>query len=254
VTSVRSIVAVCLAAALLPTLTATASTQTLGLDGILAAPPTADYVELLPSTAGILEGPFDAAGYAGIGGQVGASKTIETLQKDGFISGFGKAWVQQANHRVMVEIIVAFTGGSGAHAWLMQSKEADLADPTYQHALTIDGIDSYYGVRLSDLSRYFADAYLFVKGNDGFLVSTISDSDNLGDSAAAQTRVQYQKAPPYTIPPSGWPGAPHPLLSLENVKEFAGRAGAALTATTAALGIVVIAVLMWRRRRRDFAG
>ena len=127
--------------------------------------------------------------------------------------------------------------------------QADQADPAYQHPLTLEGIDTYYGARLSDLSRYFADAFLFVKGNDGFLVSTISDSDTLGDSAAAQTRVQYAKAPAYTIPPSGWPGAAQPWLSLENVRDFAGRATAALIATTALAWLVVIGLAMRRRRR-----
>jgi len=251
--AVKWIVAGCFTAALLPAVPASASSQSLALDSILAPPPTSDYVEMLPTQQGVLEGPFDAAGYAAIGGQAAAAKTINTLKDDGFISGYGRAWVQQAQHRVMVEIVVAFSGGRGAQAWLMQSLQADQADPTYQHALTLEGIDTYYGARLSDLSRYFADAFLFVKGNDGFLVSTISDSDSLGDSAAVQTHVQYAKAPAYTIPPSGWPGAARPWLSLENLKQVAGDATAALVATTALAWLLVI-VLSMRRRRRAVVG
>src|SRR5216683_1081642 len=120
--------------------------------------------------------------------------TITTLAKDGFIAGFGRAWVQQSPSRVMVEIVVAFTGGSGARLWLQQSQLADLTAPTFQHSITVDGVDTYYGARMSDSSSYFADAFLFVKGNDGFLVSTISGFDDLGNSAAEQTRVQYRPA------------------------------------------------------------
>src|SRR5216683_3209495 len=136
------------------------------LSQILAEPPSTGYVELASHTPGILEGPFDAGTYASIGG-LDMQTTITTLAKDGFIAGFGRAWVQQSPSRVMVEIVVA---------------------------ITVDGVETYYGARMSDSSSYFADAFLFVKGNDGFLVSTISGFDDLGNSAAEQTRVQYRPA------------------------------------------------------------
>jgi hypothetical protein len=246
--AVRSMVAACLAATIVPVAVVTASpAPSPGLDTILAAPPTADYQEIDPSTPGILEGPFDANGYASIGGGGDTTKTVKTLGDDGFIAGFGRAWAQQSTHRVLVEIVVAFSGGKGATTWLGQSEQADLADPTYQHAISVDGIDSYYGARLSDSAHYFADAFVFVKGNDGFLVSTISDSDTLGDSAAAQTRVQYLRAPAYTIPPSGWPGAKHGLtLSMATLTELAPP----VTAGLAAVGALFWAVLIWVRARR----
>ena len=247
--AVRSMFAACLAATLLPVATVIAApAPSPGLDTILASPPTTDYQVVDPSTPGILQGPFDAKGYAAIGGAGDTSKTVKTLADDGFIAGFGRAWVLQASHRVLVEIVVAFSGGKGASTWLSQSEQADLADPTYQHAISVDGIDSYYGARLSDSTHYFADAFVFVKGNDGFLVSTISDVDDLGDSAAAQTRVQYLRAPAYTIPPSGWPGAKHGLtLSVTTLTELAPR----VTAGLAAAGVVFwLGTLVWMRARR----
>jgi hypothetical protein len=247
--AVRSMVAGCLAATLVSVAVVVAApAPSPGLDSILASPPTTDYQEIDPSTPGILEGSFDAKGYAAIGGAGDTSKTVKTLATDGFIAGFGRAWVQQASHRVLVEIVVAFSGGKGASTWLSQSEQADLADPTYQHAIAVDGIDSYYGARLSDSAHYFADAFVFVKGNDGFLVSTISDSDTLGDSAAVQTRVQYMRAPAYTIPPSGWPGARHDLtLSMVTLTDLAPR----VTAGLAAAAVVFwLATLVWMRSRR----
>src|SRR5438128_12618598 len=103
------------------------------------------------------------------------------------------------------------------------------------------------------MCRISPDAFLFATANDGFLVTTISDSDSLGASAAMQTHVQYAKAPAYTIPPSGWPGAARPWLSLENLKQVAGDATAALVATTALAWLLVI-VLSMRRRRRAVTG
>ena len=246
--AIRLLLAACLAASLVPVGVVTAAPDpSPRLDTILASPPTGDFQEIDPSTPGILQGPFDAAGYASIGGPNQAISTMRTLSTDGFVAGYGRAWVQNSSHHVLVEIVVAFSGGKGAGKWLGQSQAADLADPTYQHAIATDGIDKYYGARMSDSSSYFADAFVFVKGNDGFLVSTISDSDNLGDSAAAQARLQYKRAPAYTINPSGWPGAPRSLLSAASLSELAPRATAGLVAAT---GIVWIAFLGLKIRRR----
>src|SRR6266581_9652988 len=74
------------------------------LSQVLAEPPSTSYVELASHTPGILEGPFDAGTYASIGG-IDMQSTINTLAKDGFIGGFGRAWVQQSPSRVMVEIV-----------------------------------------------------------------------------------------------------------------------------------------------------
>jgi len=250
--AVRSMVAACLAATIAPVAVAMAApAPSPGLDTILASPPTTDYQEIDPSTPGILEGPFDAKGYASIGGAGDTSKTVKTLGDDGFIAGFGRAWVQPASHRVLVEIVVAFSGGKGATKWLGQSEQADLADPTYQHAISVDGIDSYYDARLSDSAHYFADAFVFVKGNDGFLVSTISDSDTLGDSAATQTRVQYRRAPVYTIPPSGWPEATHgSSISVATLTRLAPLFTAGLAAAAVVFWLGALVWMRARRRRR----
>ena len=222
------------------------------LSEILAEPPSTSYVEVASHTPGILEGPFDAGTYASIGG-LDMQTTITTLAKDGFIAGFGRAWVQQSPSRVMVEIVVAFTGGNGAKQWLQQSQVADMTDPTFQHSITVDGIDSYYGARMSDSSSYFADAFLFVKGNDGFLVSTISGVDDLGDSAALQTRVQYRHAPAFTIPPEGWPGAKAPRFTVANAVAMAPRVTAWLVAGAALWWLAMIVARRYRRWRTSRA-
>ena len=245
-TAVRATVASCVAALLLPVSVAAAPAPKPHLSEILAEPPSDGYVEVQAHTPGVLEGPFDAGEYASIGG-ADYGTTFLALRNDGFIAGYARAWVQQSPSRVLVEIVVAFSGGTGARAWLQQSEQADLADPTFRHSISVDGIDTYYGARMSDSSSYFADAFLFVKGNDGFLVSTISGLDDLGDSAAQQTRVQYRRAPAYTIPPSGWPGARAQQLTNANF----------VTLGLAALALIVSGALLAaarRRRKRYSAG
>lgn len=249
--AVRLTVAALAAVSTLPVTVAAAAPSpnpTPHLSQVLAEPPSTGYVELNDNTPGILEGPFDAGKYASIGG-IDMQSTITTLAKDGFVAGYGRAWVQQSPTRVLVEIVVAFTGGKGAKQWLQQSQMADMADPTFQHSITVEGIDSYYGARMSDTTSYFADAFLFVKGNDGFLVSTISAADDLGDSAAAQTKVQYRHAPAYTLPPSGWPGAPAPTFTAAKVMALAPTVTAWLVAAGALWWLALIGASRLRRRR-----
>ncbi|HET7467381.1 MAG TPA: hypothetical protein VFL29_12010 [Candidatus Dormibacteraeota bacterium] len=251
--AVRVTVAAFAAASMLPVMVAAAAPSPIPhLSRVLAEPPHTGYVELDNNTPGILEGPFDAGKYASIGG-IDAQSTITTLAKDGFVGGYGRAWVQQSPVRVMVEIVVAFTGGKGAKQWLQQSQMADMADPTFQHSITVEGIDSYYGARMSDTSTYFADAFLFVKGNDGFLVSTISAADDLGDSAAEQTKVQYRHAPAYTLPPSGWPGAPVPTFTVARVMALAPAVTAWLVAAAALWWLALMGARRLRRRRLERA-
>lgn len=244
--AVRAIVTASLAALILPVTVAAAPNPQPRLSEVLAEPSGGSYTEVQQRSPGLLEGDFNANDYAAIGG-LNSGATIKILHDDGFIAGYGRAWTQQAPNRVLVEIVVAFTGGSGAKTWLQQSQQADLADPTFQHSITVDGIGNYYGARMSDSTSYFADAFLFVKGNDGFLVSTISNADDLGDSAAVQTRIQYHHAPAYTIPPDGWPGNRPPLLSLANAIDYAPRITAGLAATAT---LIWLAIFTARRRRR----
>jgi hypothetical protein len=177
-----------------------------GLDGILIKPPGAGYKEEPKATAGIVEGPFDAAKYAEVTAAPDAAATAKALTQDGFLSGFGRTWVSTGNAHVFVEAVMAFTGAKGAKTWLRQSEAADKADPSYAQALTISGIDTYYGARLIDkVHKIYGDAFVFAKGNDVILVTYVSSKNDLASIAATQTSHQYAAAPPYTIPPDQWP-------------------------------------------------
>jgi len=183
-----------------------APTPSPGLDGILIKPPGTGYKEEPKATPGIVEGPFDAAKFAEITAASDAAATAAALARDGFLSGYGRTWVSAANAHVYVEAVMAFTGAKGAKTWLRQSEAADKADPSYAQALTMSGIDPYYGARLIDkVHKIYGDAFVFAKGNDVILVTYVSSKNDLATIAAAQTKRQFDAAPPYTIPPDQWP-------------------------------------------------
>lgn len=192
------------AIALLPISAAAASpSPSPSLDKILTAPP-ADFTEL--TSSGTFAGAFDANGYAGTAAPSNASAVAATLQRDGFVAGYGRTWVQRSAAHVLVEVAMAFTGGSGAKKWLTQSEVADKADPNYQHADTITGISPYYGAHfLYKSNNTVGDGFAFVKGNDFFLLVAVSRTDDVLNLATTQSKSQFETAPSSTIPPSQWP-------------------------------------------------
>ncbi len=183
-----------------------APTPSPGLDGILIKPPGTGYKEEPKATAGFFEGPFDGAKYAEVTAAPDAAAMAKALTKAGFLTGFGRTWVSAGNAHVFVEAIMAFSGAKGATTWLRQSEAADKADPSYTQALTISGIDTYYGARLVDkVHKVYGDAFVFAKGNDVVLVTYVSNKNDLGTVAATQARKQFDATPAYTIPPDQWP-------------------------------------------------
>jgi hypothetical protein len=224
-----------------------APTPSPGLDGILIKPPGTTFKEEAKAAPGIVEGPFDAAKYAEVTAAPDAAATAKALAADGFLSGFGRTWVSTGNAHVFVEAVMAFTGAKGAKAWLRQSETADKADPSYKQALTIAGIDTYYGARLIDtVHKVYGDAFVFAKGNDLVLVTYVSSKNDLASIAALQTKKQFDATPPYTIPPAAWPEnktvASSPFASLKNIGLIIGA--------LILLGLIAAAgVFLWSRRR-----
>src|SRR5207247_9575039 len=96
------------------------------------------------------EGPLALKDSAAFRGPADPSGTQTTLQRDGFVSGYGRSWVQQASSHLLLEIVIAFSGGSGAKKWLGTSQELDKADQFYKSAMSITGIETAYGVHFAD--------------------------------------------------------------------------------------------------------
>ncbi len=246
----RLIVATAVAAlAFLPAVALAAPTPAPSLATLLAAPPASDYKE--DTTQGLaLEGPFGLKDYVDFLGPADPSGTQTTLQRDGFVSGYGRSWVQQASSHLLLEIVIAFSGGSGAKKWLGTSQELDKADQFYKSAMSITGIETAYGVHFADpTTPAYADVAYFVKGNDYFIIGLVSGADDLGDSTPSQTRRQYDTAPPYTIPPSQWPESARSILAdpLKLVTPAAYVLGAAVAVAVLA---ALIVLLVLRRRPR----
>ena len=222
------------ALAFLPVIAFAAPSPSPSLDTLLAAPPASDYKE--DTQGGALQGSFGVNDYVDFLGPADPSGTQTALQRDGFVSGFGRSWVQQASSHLLLEIVIAFSGQSGAKKWLGTSQALDKADQFYKNAISISGVGTAYGVHFADpTTPAYADVAYFVKGNDYFIIGLVSGADDLGDSASTQTKLQYDSAPPYTIPPSQWPESARSIL--------AGPLNLATAAAYVLGGVVVLGLL-----------
>ena len=236
-------------AALLPLGAAAASptpaTPSPTLDTILVAPPSG-FTEL---TSSPFHGKFTAHDYAT---NVGSNKSAEmeaTLSSDGFVDGYGKTYIQQTSAHALIEAVIAFTGGKGAHDWLTQAEAGDKADPTFAHSDTISGIDSYYGVHFADTTNNTTgDGFSFVKGNDVFLIDAVSQKDDVLTLASGQTMAQFSKAPAQTIPSSQWPENKNPVSSAAS--SLGGIFGDVLIGIVVLGVIAIVGGLVARSRRR----
>lgn len=217
------------------------------LDSILAPPPGSDYVERTATAPGVAEGPFDLDGYMALGTSENPDLTRSTLKRDGFISGYGRTWIQRGTQRGVVEAVVAFTGSAGAKKWLAVQETADKSSKEFKASLSIDGITSYYGAHLySAADSAFIDLFAFVKGNDFFEVIAASGKDDLGDMASVQTKKQYAFAPAGTIPESQWVEN-----TVRSAAYDAGRVAGALIVGVLVLAVIVVVVgLVIRSQRR----
>ncbi len=225
-------------------MSAIAATPAPPLDGLLVSPPGTGFVED-KGTPGFFEGPFDAAKYAEITAN-DSTASKDALDKDGFLSGFGRTWVSSSTGHLYVEAVMAFTGAKGAKTWMRESEAADKKVASYQKALTLAGVDTYYGARLVDIAqKIYADAFVFVKGNDAFLISYVSSKDDLGAAAATQARRQFDAAPAYTIPPGEWPEATA-ANPVSGVIKMVG----AFVAGIVIIGLIVAAILLVRSHGR----
>ncbi|HET7421305.1 MAG TPA: hypothetical protein VFL27_13095 [Candidatus Dormibacteraeota bacterium] len=221
------------------------------LDTVLAKPPSSDFSVL---TSSPFHGAFSAHDWAINSSGVSASETESTLNRNGFVAGYGLAWVSTTQRRALVEISMAFTGGRGARMTLTALEASEKADASYQHANTLSGIDSYYGSHLYDsTNKVYEDGFSFTKGNDLFQVYVGSPTDNNLALATSQAKAQYDAAPDSTIPSSQWPE------NAQSSGSAAFNAGSLFTLlivlvlVLGGIGVVVGLVLRSRRRPPAYA-
>lgn len=182
------------------------------LDTVLAAPPSSDFSELATSQ---LHGKFTAHQWASLSSNgAGATQTEATLNRDGFVDGFGKTWSQTSSDHYLIEVVMAFSGGRGAHSALSGMEASDKSDNSYKKADTVAGITPYYGAHfVDDTNQVIEDFFAFAKGNDVFGIAFVSSKDDVLDAATRQIQTQYSSAPGLTIPSAEWPENTGPAAS-----------------------------------------
>lgn len=210
------------------------------LDTVLAAPPASDFLELSTSP---LHGKFTAHDWATLSGTSSdATQTEATLNRDGFVEGFGKTWSQASSGHALIEAVMAFSGGRGAQSALTGMEASDRSDRSYAKADTVTGIHSYYGAHFVDSSnQVIEDFFAFVKGNDIFGIAFVSSKDDVLSDATRQVQTQYSSAPGSTIPSAEWPENVNPAAAVP-IAVF----GAGIGFIVIVAGLVVFLVL--RRR------
>ncbi len=183
-----------------------------------------------------------------------AAEAQTALEQDGFVDGYGITVVNHTIHHRVIEYIVAFAGGQGAMNWLSFAEAGDKADPTYQHSDSISGIASYYGEHNVYPSQNVSDAFVFVKGNDFFVVGYESTQDDVLSLAITRAKNQYDSAPNSTIPASQWPENAKAATASQGASQDAGFALGGLIADAIiallAVGVILLLVGMVVRYRR----
>ena len=183
-----------------------------------------------------------------------AAEAQTALEQDGFVDGYGITVVNHTIHHRVIEYIVAFAGGQGAMNWLSFAEAGDKADPTYQHSDSIAGIASYYGEHNVYPSQNVSDAFVFVKGNDFFVVGYESTQDDVLSLAITRAKNQYDSAPNSTIPAAEWPENAKAATASQGASQDAGFALGGLIADAIiallAVGVILLLVGMVVRYRR----
>ena len=238
--------------ALLPATAVAAPSPSPALSSILAPPPKTDYKEASTTNTTLLEGQFDAKTFVTKTGASNPDAVLQTLNREGFIDGYWRTWVQSGTQHVLIEVAIAFGGGAGAKRWLGAAELAAKGEASYTKSLSTTGIDTYFGAHyLYPVNHSVGEEFAFVKGNDYFDLVFVSPKDDLGTSAPTQATSQYTFAPDATIPKSQWPET--------TTSSTAFQAGFAVGrilffVLIAAVIVAVIGIVIWLRRRPRLVG
>jgi len=202
--------------------------------------PTGAYVE---SQSAQQDGPMTAADYAG-----SDSLVMDELKRDRYVQGYARTWVAQDGKHVVVEEVIAFGGHRDAGSWLTTFK-GRTASQYMVRPITADGVDTYFGAHYAEpLQPLFFDLGVFLKGNDFFTVTALSQADDLGDLETTQARRQFDAAPPYSISPNQWPeNASRNSFSLPAYAMPLAIGGSAVLVVVLLVASMVVVVLTRRR-------
>jgi hypothetical protein len=209
------------------------------LHPLLAAPPTADWIDVQPTTTNLV-GDFTAHDYAAY---VAGNSGIEfDLNLYGFTRGFALEWTQRGLQDLLVERVFEFRDTKGARSWYTLLR---LINKTSYYTSDIPmpaSVPNSYGALFTLPDGTLQDWIVFRKGNLAFVVVTDSVVHDMSDIAIAQAATEYANAPLQTQVPPGSGQA------VNNWLRNIGIAAGALVVAVAILTAITI-VLITRRRR-----
>ncbi|HET7420216.1 MAG TPA: hypothetical protein VFL27_07530 [Candidatus Dormibacteraeota bacterium] len=211
------------------------------LGSLLVPAPSEDWVQADANpTNGI--GPFDALDYTVYENDGGVA--ARALNRDGFVGGYGRYWVQLGTRDGLIERVFQFNSNSGALSWYGELKMGNQTAKQFKRNIPALGpnVRASFGAEL-DFSDGWRDYRVeFAKGNYFFAVHMGSFTSDLSAAVLAQGEKQYDAAPQPTSAPIDLRAAatnPAPLL-------IGGAIGIGLIL---AVTVVVIVVLAVRGRR-----
>ena len=169
------------------------------LRSLLAAAPSADWVELDP-TPTILSGGFTAHSYAAYLQAAGSSPgtTESALNLYGFRDGYAREWEQRGSQDVLIERVFEFGDDRGASFWYADLKGGAQTISEYRSAVPISVPNSFAAayVYADGIKQWRAE---FWKGNLVFVIHTDADTNDLSTLAVQQATAEYESAPASTV-------------------------------------------------------
>ena len=211
------------------------------LRSYLAPAPAGDWFEH-PADPTDAIGPFDAATYGASVDDNGASE--RALGRLGFVSGYGRDWVQRGSQDFLVERVFEFGSPEGAIRWLNDLKTSNETSSEYKQ--DIPALDSLlvlsFGVEL-DFSGGREYRVEFVKNDFFYAIHMGSATNDLSAAARAQAVAQYEMAPD------------NPALPAASVRTslfsplIVGSFLASVVLFVALISVIVIVGLTQRRRQ-----
>jgi len=172
------------------------------LRATLADPISPDFVEADQGTPGTVEGSLDAARYVDSTSATAAERQgmIDSLNQNGFISGYGREWYKPRSNDFLGEIVLAFASSNGARATASLSKIRYAQEKSFQ-SFTDSLIPGGYA--LTEVGGGFSwTVVVFTKADGLYAVAGGSPSDFMSADVLAQAQKEYRLAPANSLAPS----------------------------------------------------
>jgi len=209
------------------------------LHPLLAAPPTADWIDIPPTSTNLI-GDFTAHDYAAY--VVGNPGIEFDLNLYGFTRGYALDWAQRGSLNLLVERVFEFRDAKGARSWYTLLRLLDKIYGSYTSDIPMPAsVPNSYGALFTLPDGRQQSWIEFRKGNLAFEVVTDSATNDLSATAVTQAATEYASAPSQTQVP---PGAG------QAVNNWLRSIGIAAGALVVALAIVITVTIVLATRRR----